>query len=388
VERLLSSIGHVITGLLVVFAARRGLFLAAAAWPARPLEQRLDELPSLLVVVAARNEERGIARTLEALDRTDYAGGKLHVALVDDGSTDATPAILRAYAERRPHARVVRRRGAPNKAAALNAAIHASPPCELVVVCDADQAPAPDCFRRLTAAFAEPAVGAAAAYLRPVNATVSIVSRYTAAETWVHQLVTSAAKDRLGLDPPMLGGGSMYRRKSLAEIGDFPESAFAEDLETALRLARAGWRTRFVPDALVDNLVAAGWHDYWEQHLRWTRGLYRAAEPGLRGGTLSARRRIEQALQTAGYLDRIVLGGALLLAAAGRLRPALPAGYVALLAAEVVVGGVKAGAGRHLPRFLVATAVVFPVDAGGTLVATAIHLARRPLRWRSPRRRT
>ena len=56
-----------------------------------------------------------------------------------------------------------------------------------------------------------------------------------------------------------------------------------------------------------------------------------------------------------------------------------------VVAAEIVFAVAKAGAGRRLPRFLLATAVVFPLDALGALVATASHLARRPLDWRSPR---
>ena len=82
--------------------------------------------------------------------------------------------MLRAYAQTRPHVRVTTRQGASNKAAALNGTIAASPPFELVVVCDADQAPAPDCFRRLAGAIRDPRVGAAAAYLRPVNGEASV----------------------------------------------------------------------------------------------------------------------------------------------------------------------------------------------------------------------
>jgi cellulose synthase/poly-beta-1,6-N-acetylglucosamine synthase-like glycosyltransferase len=376
----------VAAGLLGILAARRALFLVAAAWPRKSLEPGLDDQPTVLAVLAARNEQRGVARALEALDRIDYPRSRLRVALVDDGSTDATPGIFRAYAKTRRHVRVMSRRGAPNKAAALNAAIGASPPSELVVVCDADQAPAHDCFRRLAGAFREPQVAAAAAYLRPVNAETTMVARYAAVESWVHQLVTSAAKDRLGLDPPMLGGGSMYRRAALDQIGGFPEQAYAEDLESSLLLARAGWRTRFVPAALVDNFVAAGWRDYWDQHVRWTLSVYHAAEPSASSNGMSARTRIERALQTAGYLDRIVLGGAVVLAASGRMRPALPAGYLAVAAAEVVLGAVKAGAGRRLPTFLLATAVVFPLDVAGALAGTMKHVAGRPLDWRSPRR--
>jgi len=374
-------------GLLGILAARRALFMAAAMWP-RAVDGAPDEQPALLVVLAARDEQGGVGRALDALDRIDYSRARLHVALVDDCSTDATPELLRGYAETRPHVRVVTRHGTPNKAASLNGAIAASPPFELVVVCDADQTPAPDSFRRLAGAFKEPEVGAAAAYLRPGNADASMVARYTAVESWVHQLVTSAAKNRLGLDPPMLGGGSMYRREALEQIGGFPEGVYSEDLGSSLLLTRAGWRTRFVRQAVVDNLVAGGWRDYWDQHQRWTRSFYQAPAPPPSTAELSARRRIELALQRAGYLDRIVLGVALVLAATGRMRPSLPAGYAGVVAAEIALAVAKAGAGRRLPRFLLATAVVFPLDAIGALVAAVNHVTHRPLNWRSPRRTT
>jgi glycosyltransferase involved in cell wall biosynthesis len=386
VGRLLHVVAVSVAGLLAVLGGRRALFLVAAVWPPRRVGTVSGELPSLLVALAARNEERGILRALEALADVAYPSERMLVVLVDDGSMDRTLELLREFAATRAHVRVVSRNGAPNKAAALNAALAASAPTDLVVVCDADQAPAPDCFHRLAGAFEDPQVGAAAAYLRPANADTSVVARYTAVETWLHQFVTSAAKDRLALDPPMLGGGSMYRRVALDEIGGFPGRPYGEDLGTSLLLARAGWRTRFVPEAVVDNLVAADSGDYWNQHLRWTRIVYSGAEPSIRWNRLSGLRRVEQALQRAGYADRLALGGAFALAAIGRLPRSLPAGYLGIVAGEVVVGAVKAGMRRRLPTFLLATALVFPLDVAGAVAATASHLARRPFDWRSPRR--
>ena len=51
-----------------------------------------DPLPTLSVVIPARNEEKGLGRAVEAHCRQDYPG--LQVVVVDDGSTDRTPEIL------------------------------------------------------------------------------------------------------------------------------------------------------------------------------------------------------------------------------------------------------------------------------------------------------
>ncbi len=51
-----------------------------------------EPLPSMTVVIPARDEERAIGRAVEAHCTQDYPG--LQVVVVDDGSTDATPRIL------------------------------------------------------------------------------------------------------------------------------------------------------------------------------------------------------------------------------------------------------------------------------------------------------
>ena len=189
-----------------------------------------------------------------------------------------------------------------------------------------------------------------------------------------------------GLDPPMLGGGSMYRREALSAIGGFPEEVFSEDLGSSLLLTRAGWRTRFVPQARVDNRVAGGWRDYWNQHQRWTRSFYQAAEPLPAQVELPARRRIEQALQHAGYLDRVALAGS---ARAGRGRDACEPRSRAPTRAwsrprscsrsskPAQAAGCRGSCSRPPSSS--------PSTRLGALVATASHVARRPLDWRSPR---
>jgi biofilm PGA synthesis N-glycosyltransferase PgaC len=61
----------------------------------------------ILVVCPCRNEEQYMRRTLDALVAQSHPIARLVV--VDDGSTDATPAILAEYAARHPFVHVVRR---------------------------------------------------------------------------------------------------------------------------------------------------------------------------------------------------------------------------------------------------------------------------------------
>ncbi len=56
-----------------------------------------DDLPNVSVIVAARNEETNIRTCLESLNNIIYPDEKIEMIIVDDESTDDTPAIVKEY---------------------------------------------------------------------------------------------------------------------------------------------------------------------------------------------------------------------------------------------------------------------------------------------------
>jgi len=91
----------------LAFAARASTF--AASWFEVPLLRRAPEaaLPALSIVVPARDEERSIEDCVRSLAEQRYLDDA-EVIVVDDCSTDATPAILARLAAEYPALRVVR----------------------------------------------------------------------------------------------------------------------------------------------------------------------------------------------------------------------------------------------------------------------------------------
>jgi cellulose synthase/poly-beta-1,6-N-acetylglucosamine synthase-like glycosyltransferase len=366
--------------LVAVFSARRLLLLAASFAPRRKAKTAAA-LPSLAIVVPCRNEAASIPRLLEALEAADYPAALLSFVLVDDGSTDETADVLERWAAAEGSRFVVELPASVGKVAALEAGQAAAPAADVIAVCDADLLPRPDYWRRLAQLCSSDGVAAAAGFLEPLNHDASLVARYAALETWVHQLVTSRGKDRLALNPPT-HGASVYRRSALAEVDGFREGTSGEDVTTTTALTDGGWTTRFDPDAVVGNEVVAGWRDYWRQHVRWTRGVFDTAGKPTRNSRASLPRRVEGLLASSGYLDRLAFLGAVAL---GRRR-ALPALYVGVLALEIWVALDRAGVERRRrPAYVTSLAAVFPVDVAATAVAAFSHVRRRPHAWRSPR---
>jgi cellulose synthase/poly-beta-1,6-N-acetylglucosamine synthase-like glycosyltransferase len=228
-------------------------------------------------------------------------------------------------------------------------------------------------------------VAAVAALILPTNSDRSLVARYAALTALVHQLATSAGKDRLDLNPPTFGAAA-FRRRPLVSIGGFLDSAVAEDLEVTLALTRAGWRTRFVPGAVAENCVVETLGEYWRQHLRWTHGGMAALNRRPLSQEAPLARRVEGLLTAAGDADRVVFALAAILAVPGMVPVWVPAAYLVFPALEIAAALARAGALRSLHRFLLAAAVVFPVDIAASSAGMTLKVLGRAPRWTSPGR--
>ena len=115
-----------------------------AGLPTRP--------PRVSLVVAARDEERNLDAALASLLAQDYPD--FEVIVVDDRSTDATPAILARQASAHARLRVVRIDELPAGWLGKNHALHcgaAQASGEILIFADADVMMRPDAVRRAVA---------------------------------------------------------------------------------------------------------------------------------------------------------------------------------------------------------------------------------------------
>jgi cellulose synthase/poly-beta-1,6-N-acetylglucosamine synthase-like glycosyltransferase len=320
-----------IVALLALFNLRRLIFtlIALKRTPGRLPYSTFNIQHSTLILVSCRNEAETLPGLIDSLARLDYPPDRLRVALIDDGSTDGTRALIDLAAENHRGWWSIHFDAGRGKAQALNDALAQIAFGEVVVVYDADHRPDPNSLKRLVAAFDDPSVAGASGRTIPANAAASLPAYYATVESLVHQLITMRAKDRLALAPALLGSNCAYRRRALIEAGGFRSGALLEDSDLTLALARRGNRLRFVSDSTAWHQVPETIAGYVRQHLRWARGFNDVARDHA-GATLLDRRlplrlRIELALFSLGYLDRLALLAGFALKVAGS-KPWSPGG--------------------------------------------------------------
>lgn len=359
----------VIIGLLVVLFARRVLVLAASLLPRRSAQA--DTSRSIVLLVAARNEAAHLPALLSAIARLEYPADLVQLVLISDGSTDETASIMEQWTDGPFHREVMVLPDSLGKGGALAAGLARAAESDLVVVLDADCVPQPDALRWLAGAFADEHVGAATGYPRPSNADVSTTARYAALERWVHHLVWLAGKDRLALDPSVIGVLFAVRRRALVQAGGFPVGRLTEDIDLSSALVAAGWRLRWIGEAVAREDVVTVLPAFVAQRNRWARGLLQGAPRA---------RSWEQVFVALGYLDRVVFVAAVLLASVGTIAIWWPLGYVIAPVATVLVA-MRHGGARRPVAILSAAVVMTLADIAVTLRAFVGQLRASRVDW-------
>ena len=193
---------------------RRG-FRRSAPSSARPAASR-SSTPPITVVVAARDEEETLPRLLHALARQDHPD--YEVIVVDDGSSDRTPAILHDWSNRFHHLRILRTSGAGKKPAltrGIRAARH-----DLLAFTDADCDPPPTWLTSLAAAHAESSTDWVLVGYSPFRRGGGLIGQLARYETFVTGFLTAGAAG-LGRAYMAVGRNISYPRAVFDRVGGF-----------------------------------------------------------------------------------------------------------------------------------------------------------------------
>jgi cellulose synthase/poly-beta-1,6-N-acetylglucosamine synthase-like glycosyltransferase len=235
-----------------------------------------DEIPSLSVIVAARNEKDNILRCLVSLDNLKYPEGKIEIILVDDNSTDNTGKIIDEFIfNKNKFKKIVtgkeigRLKGKTN---AIANAIEISKG-EIILTTDADCEVSPEWAYRTASYYLE---------------DVAMVNGFTnqlaynnfsglQAVDFIYLLTVAAGCVNLRFPISCIGNNMSYRKSVYEEIGGYQNLPFSvtEDSLLLHRMNRLKKYKIIYPldkKALVTSVPCKNLKELYRQKKRWSVG--------------------------------------------------------------------------------------------------------------------
>jgi cellulose synthase/poly-beta-1,6-N-acetylglucosamine synthase-like glycosyltransferase/peptidoglycan/xylan/chitin deacetylase (PgdA/CDA1 family)/spore germination protein YaaH len=233
-----------------------------------------DFKPAVTVIIPAFNEEKVIENTLRSVLASDYPN--LRTIVVDDGSKDATSAVVRKkFARELADGRVLLlTKSNAGKAEALNHALKYTRD-EIYVGIDADTAIAPNAITILVPHFADPKVGAVAGNAKVGN-RVNLWTRWQALEYITSQNFERRALNVFGAVSVVPGAIGAWRVTAVREAGGYHTDTVAEDADLTMSLLENRWSVVNEDRALAFTEAPTTARGLMRQRFRWSFGILQA----------------------------------------------------------------------------------------------------------------
>jgi len=239
--------------------------------------------PDVSIIIAAKNEEKGIFKTITSCIKSQYPG-ELECIVIDDGSTDDTKGeaikATKIYGEKVRLIVFPENKGKREAmAVGINEALH-----EIIVFVDSDSFLAPDAIHHITEHFLEnKQIGAVSGNTKAENANANLLTKmqsiqyavsfdiYKASES-VHRSVTCCP-----------GCFSAYRKIAIKPLVQAwkeqrflgSKGTFGDDRGLTNFVLQKGWDIVYYEKARATTMVPEKFPVYWRQQLRWKKSWIR-----------------------------------------------------------------------------------------------------------------
>lgn len=174
-----------------------------------------SNLPFVSIIVPVKDEEKVIARELEALMDLEYPKESSEIIIIEDGSKDKTFDICRKYAdEHAGYVKLFHRKKSNGKPSALNYALGKARG-EILAIFDADCVPESDALLRAVECFKDSSVAAVQGSSSSINANENMLTRLISYEEAVGVRMFALGRDALNLFVYLTGSCCFLRKRLL-----------------------------------------------------------------------------------------------------------------------------------------------------------------------------
>lgn len=237
--------------------------------------------PSVTVIVAAKNEEAAIGKTIEKIFESNYPKHLLEVIAVDDGSTDGTYREMMRMQDRFQDLHLIRFAENRGKRHGMEAGARAARG-DILVYVDSDSFLDRDAIRYLVQGFADPQVAAVAAHGAVANAWTNTLTRMQAVWYYLAFTVLKAAESVFSSVTCCSGCCAAYRRSAVFEVLDEwvnqkfmgRPATFGDDRSLTNFMLRK-YKVLYDENARVETIVPDKYRQFFRQQLRWKKSWVR-----------------------------------------------------------------------------------------------------------------
>lgn len=231
--------------------------------------------PPVTILIAAYNEEGSIGSTLSGIFQQDYPS-EIKIIVINDGSIDKTRDVVVALQGDYLNLELIDLPSNCGKASALN---HGLAGCstDIVISIDADSYIFRDGVRHLVGRYLSDPINTKAV-AGEVLIRNSRENWITKAQEWDYFLGIASIKRIQSLFQGTLvaqGAFSLYDRKTLVELGGWPEMV-GEDIVLTWKMLLKGYRIGHAEDAIAFTDCPNTLKKFVKQRQRWSRGLIEA----------------------------------------------------------------------------------------------------------------
>lgn len=234
-----------------------------------------DKLPSVSILIPARNEEKVIEKLIGSIQNFIYPEDKIEVIVINDGSQDRTEQIVSRLAQQDKRLKVITispEKSGRGKGAALNRGLREASK-DVLAVYDADNQPEKESLRMLCRELlSDERLAAVTGKFRAYNKDRNLLTRFINIECVAFQWIVQSGR-WFFLKISFLSGTNFVIRKSiLEEVGGWKDEALTEDSELTFRIYKKGYFIKFLPTALTWEQEPEKITTWIRQRTRWARG--------------------------------------------------------------------------------------------------------------------
>ncbi|MCR4311254.1 MAG: glycosyltransferase family 2 protein [Candidatus Taylorbacteria bacterium] len=228
----------------------------------------LSHFPSITIIVPVFNEEDTVKKTVFSLLKLDYPKDKLKILIVDDGSTDSTPTVIRRF---KVHRRVeIIRKENGGKYTALNVGL-LRVKTDLVGCLDADSFVPPDTLTKMMPYFDDKKTMALTPAIKIYEPDRFI--RHIQSNEYNLGIFMKKCFSMIEAITVTPGPFSIFRKEVFDTLGNFRAAHNTEDLEIAMRMQKNRYKIANAHTAIVYTTGPSSFPRLYRQRVRWIHGF-------------------------------------------------------------------------------------------------------------------